>query len=83
MARYTYQNQAFDFKGREIGPVSVFNKAAEARSDASVRVALQIQIWQIRIYRCLEHTYDFKPYMMVYVNIVTNKVRCSKRKFFK
>jgi hypothetical protein len=82
MPRYTYHNQMHDFQGRAIGPVGVFNNAATAKAVACVHVFMQPEVMQIRITRCLEHTYDFKPYMIVYMNIVTNKPMSSRREVF-
>jgi hypothetical protein len=80
--RYTYHNQMYDFQGRAIGPVGVFHTALTARAVAMIHVYCQYHVMQIRITRCLEHTYEFKPYMMVYMNIVTNKAMTSRRKVF-
>ena len=82
MPRYTYHNQMHDFQGREIGPVGVYKDALTARAVANVHVFMQPEVMQIRITRCLEHTYEFKPYMIVYMNIVTNQPVNSKRKMF-
>jgi hypothetical protein len=82
MARYTYHNQMYDFQGRAIGPVGVFTNAATAKAVACVHVFMQPEVMQIRITRCLEHTYEFKPYMIVYMNIVTNKPMSSRREVF-
>jgi len=82
MARYTYHNQMYDFQGRAIGPVGVFKNALTARAVANVHVFMQPEVMQIRISRCLEHTYEFKAFMIVYMNIVTNQPMNSRRKFF-
>lgn len=82
MPRYTYHNQMYDFQGRAIGPVGVFNTALSARAVAMVHVYTQPEVMQIRITRCLEHTYEFNPYMMVYMNIVTDKAVTSRKNVF-
>jgi hypothetical protein len=43
---------------------------------------MQPEIMHIRISRCLEHTYEFEPFMIVYMNIVTDKAKVSRRKVF-
>ena len=82
MPKYVYHNQMYDFQGRAIGPVGVYKNALTARAVAMVHVYMQPQVMQIRISRCLDHTYEFKPYMIVYMNIVTNKAMTSRRKVF-
>ena len=82
MPRYTYHNQMYDFQGRAIGPVGVYKNALTAKTVACVHVFMQPEVMQIRITRCLEHTYEFKPYMIVYMNIVTNKPMSSRREVF-
>ena len=82
MPRYVYHNQMYDFQGRAIGPVDVYKNAWTAKTVACVHVVMRPEVMQIRISRCLEHTYEFKPYMMVYMNIVLNKPMTSRRKVF-
>ncbi len=82
MARYTYHNQMYDFQGRAFGPVGVYSNATAAKAVARALVYVQPEIMQIRISRCLDHTYEFKPYAIVYMNIVTDKAKTSRRKVF-
>ena len=82
MPKYTYHNQQYDFQGRAIGPVGVFENATVATAVARYLVYTQPEIMHVRISRCREHTYDFNPYMMVYMNIVTDKATTSRRKVF-
>lgn len=72
----------YDFQGRAIGPVSVFKNASVATAAARFVVYIQPEVMQIRITRCLEHTYEFNPYMMVYMNIVTDKAVTSRKNVF-
>jgi hypothetical protein len=82
VARYTYHNQMYDFQGRAIGPVGVFKNATVATAMARSFVYIHPEVMQIRITRCLEHTYEFNPYMMVYMNIVTDKAVTSRKNVF-
>lgn len=82
MPKYTYHNQQYDFQGRAIGPVGVFHNATVAKTVARYLVYMQPEIMHIRISRCLEHTYEFEPFMIVYMNIVTDKAKVSRRKVF-
>jgi hypothetical protein len=82
MARYTYHNQMYDFQGREIGLPDVYTTALAAQKIAGLHVYCDPTIMHIRISRCLEHTYEFKPYAIVYMNIVADKPVSSKRRIF-
>ena len=72
----------YDFQGRAIGSVGVFKNASVATAVARAFVYIHPEVMQIRITRCLEHTYEFQPYMMVYMNIVTNKAVTSRKNVF-
>ena len=72
----------YDFQGRAVGPVGVFKNASVATVNARFLVYMHPEVMQIRITRCLEHTYEFNPYMMVYMNIVTDKAVTSRKNVF-
>jgi len=72
----------YDFQGRAVGPVGVFKNATVAKAIARALVYMHPEVMQIRITRCLEHTYEFNPYMMVYMNIVTDKAVTSRKNVF-
>jgi hypothetical protein len=80
--RYTYHNQQHDFQGQAIGLPDVYTNASAAQKIAGLHVYCDPTIMHIRISRCLEHTYEFKPYAIVYMNIVTDKPVASRRKVF-
>lgn len=82
MPRYTYHNQMYDFQGRAIGPVGVYKNATVATATARSFVYIHPEVMQIRITRCMEHMYEFNPYMMVYMNIVTDKAVTSRKNVF-
>jgi hypothetical protein len=71
-----------DFQGQAIGLPDVYTTALAAQNIAGLHVYCDPTIMHIRITRCLEHTYEFKPYAIVYMNIVTNKAMTSRRKVF-
>ena len=82
MTKYTYQNQQYDFQGREIGLPDVYTNASAAQKIAGLHVYCDPTIMHIRISRCLEHTYEFKPYAIVHINKITSKPIISRKKVF-